>query len=58
MTTSTFAPGAGSPPEKPYSGPFVLRVPPELHRRLATEAADSGSSLNALVTEKLQRLSG
>lgn len=47
----------GEAPDKPYSGRFVLRVSPELHRRLATEAANNGASLNAFVAEKLQRVS-
>jgi predicted HicB family RNase H-like nuclease len=38
---------------KKYSGRFMVRVPPELHRRLALEAAESGVSLNRLVSEKL-----
>ena len=40
---------------KKYSGRFMVRVPPELHRRLALEAAESGISLNRLAAEKLSR---
>ena len=40
---------------KKYSGRFMVRVPPELHRRLATEAAESGVSLNRLAADKLSR---
>jgi predicted HicB family RNase H-like nuclease len=40
---------------KKYSGRFMLRVPPELHRRLALEAAESGISLNRLASDKLSR---
>ena len=40
---------------RPFSGKFVVRVPPETHRRLATEAAEAGVSLNRLVSEKLAR---
>lgn len=36
-----------------YSGKFVARVPPELHRRLAMAAAEEQVSLNALVTARL-----
>jgi predicted RNase H-like HicB family nuclease len=36
-----------------YSGHFVTRVPRELHRRLAIEAAEQGVSLNRLVTTRL-----
>ena len=36
-----------------YSGKFQVRVPPELHRRLVLEAAESGVSLNRLASAKL-----
>ena len=38
-----------------YSGKFQVRVPPELHRRLALEAAESGVSLNRLASVKLSQ---
>lgn len=38
---------------KSFSGRFMVRVPPQLHRQLATEAAESGVSLNRLVAHKL-----
>ena len=38
---------------KKYSGKFMVRVPPETHRMLAIEAAESGVSLNRLVSSKL-----
>ena len=31
-----------------FSGKFLVRVPPEVHRRLALEAAEEGVSLNRL----------
>jgi len=40
---------------KKYSGKFMVRIPPELHRRLAIEAAESGVSLNRLASDKLNR---
>jgi predicted HicB family RNase H-like nuclease len=40
---------------KKYSGKFMLRIPPELHRRLSIEAAESGISLNRLASDKLNR---
>ena len=40
---------------KQYSGKFLVRIPPELHRRLALEAAESGVSLNRLASDKLSR---
>ena len=36
-----------------YSGKFMVRVPPEVHRRLAVEAAEEDVSLNRLVSSKL-----
>ena len=36
-----------------YSGKFLVRVPPEIHRKLALEAAESGVSLNRLVNARL-----
>ncbi|MEI2419321.1 toxin-antitoxin system HicB family antitoxin [Arthrospira platensis SPKY2] len=38
-----------------FSGKFMVRVPPQLHRDLATQAAESGVSLNRLVAHKLAR---
>ena len=40
---------------KRYSGKFIVRVPPELHRSLALEAAEAGISLNRLASDKLRR---
>ncbi len=36
-----------------YSGRFVVRVPPDVHRMLSLQAAESGVSLNRLVSSKL-----
>ena len=41
----------GKPPEKEYSGQFVLRLPQEVHRGLAISAEMKGISLNSFVTE-------
>ena len=43
----------GKEPEKPYSGKLLVRIAPEVHRRLSIEAAKIGKSLNALITERL-----
>lgn len=40
---------------KKYSGKFIVRVPPEIHRDLALQAAESGVSLNKLAGAKLGR---
>ena len=39
--------------EKNYSGEFRVRIPPLVHRSLATQAAEQGISLNRLVSSKL-----
>jgi len=38
---------------KSYSGKFVVRIPPEVHRALSIKAAEEGVSLNRLVSAKL-----
>lgn len=43
----------GESPEKPYSGQFVLRIDPQLHRVISHAAEERGVSLNSLVEEKL-----
>ena len=40
---------------KKYSGKFLLRIPPETHRQLAIEAAESGISLNRLVSSRVSQ---
>lgn len=40
---------------KQFSGKFMVRVPPEVHRQLAVEAAESGVSLNRIVSAKLAK---
>lgn len=39
--------------ERPFSGKFVVRVSPDLHRRLSTRAAEQNVSLNRYVAEQL-----
>jgi len=36
-----------------YSGKLMVRIPPEVHRRLALEAAEEEISLNRLISTKL-----
>jgi predicted HicB family RNase H-like nuclease len=38
-----------------YSGKFMVRVPPDVHRDLALKAAESGVSLNRLASSKLSQ---
>lgn len=40
---------------KNYSGKFMVRVPPEVHRSLAIKAAEAGVSLNRLASSKLSQ---
>ena len=41
-------------PEKPFSGKFLLRIDPELHRRLSIAARTSATSLNAWIADQLR----
>jgi predicted HicB family RNase H-like nuclease len=49
--------GGESVPEpfatKNFSGKFMVRVPPDVHRQLAIQAAEAGVSLNRLASAKL-----
>lgn len=45
----------GIDPHRHFSGKFNLRIPPELHERLAIRAQAQGVSINTLVQEYLQR---
>jgi len=49
-----FCKGRGEAPDKPFSGQFVTRIPPELHRQVNLAAMLSGRSLNAWVADQLQ----
>ncbi len=44
----------GIEPRRQYSGKFNLRIPPELHERLAIAAQAEGKSINTLAQEALQ----
>lgn len=43
----------GREPNKPYSGKVTLRMPPDLHARLAIQAETHGSSLNNWLVKTL-----
>ena len=49
-----FCASRGEEPEKPFSGQFVTRISPELHRQVSLAASLSGKSLNGWVSEQLQ----
>lgn len=40
---------------KSYSGKFMVRVPPDVHRKLAIQAAEAGVSLNRVISSKLSQ---
>ncbi|MBM4031046.1 MAG: type II toxin-antitoxin system HicB family antitoxin [Planctomycetes bacterium] len=44
----------GEEPDRPFSGQFVTRIAPELHRQISLAAGLSRKSLNAWVSEQLQ----
>ena len=43
----------GKSPEKPFSGKFVVRLDPEVHRSISIAAREESKSLNAWVAERL-----
>ncbi|HLJ97949.1 MAG TPA: type II toxin-antitoxin system HicB family antitoxin [Gemmataceae bacterium] len=49
-----FCASRGEEPDKPFSGQFVTRIPPELHRQVNLAASLSGKSLNAWVADQLK----
>jgi len=58
MRVSQYSQGRPSDPPEPlacrkFSGKFMVRVPPDVHRDLTVEAAEAGVSLNRLATVKL-----
>jgi len=49
----SFCSERGEAPEKPYSGKFVVRVEPELHKNITIEARKKGKSLNIWVKDAI-----
>jgi len=46
----------GEPPDRPFSGRLMMvRLPPDLHRRLFILARREGKSLNQLIAEQLSK---
>ena len=45
-------------PDKPFSGQFVTRIPPDLHRQIDLAAWKKRKSLNSWVVETLQSAVG
>ena len=53
-----FCRSRGEQPEKPYSGHFMVRVEPALHRALAVAARREGMSLDKFVSRTLASVEG
>ncbi len=49
----SFCKQKGKNPDKPYSGRLLVRVSPEMHRKLAAEAAREKISLNTYIESRL-----
>lgn len=45
----------GEKPDKPYSGKFLQRISPNLHRRMDNQAKKEGKSFNSWVEQALLR---
>jgi predicted HicB family RNase H-like nuclease len=50
-----FCKARGEQPEKPFSGQFVVRAEPSLHKAMVSAAKRAGVSLNKWVTATLER---
>lgn len=48
-----FCEETGREPSKPYSGRILVRIDPELHRKLATRAGVQRMSMNSYIAERL-----
>jgi predicted HicB family RNase H-like nuclease len=46
----------GEEPDRPFSGKFNLRIPPDLHAKLSKAAQLRGESLNNYIAKMLQKL--
>src|SRR5437667_5507524 len=49
-----FCSSRGEQPDHPFSGQFIVRIKPELHRACCLRAAKEDKSLNTWVSERLQ----
>ncbi len=46
----------GQLPEKPFTGKFMLRISPDLHRKIYVAAKQSGESINGWLNDQLNHL--
>jgi len=51
----SFCKERGEAPERPFSGKFNLRIPPDLHAKLSIAAQFQGESLNSFITKTLRQ---
>lgn len=49
----TFCKERGEQPDKPFSGKLVIKIAPELHKALHIEARKQGTSVSALIQQRL-----
>ncbi len=42
-------------PDRPFSGKFVLRIPPSLHRNIYLKSVENGESLNTYIIDLLKQ---
>lgn len=54
----SFCEDTGREPSRPYSGRILVRVDPEIHRRLATSARGRRMSMNAYIAQRLREIAG
>ena len=52
----SFCQERGEDPDKPFTGKFVVRISPELHRKIYLSARLSNESINAWLNENLDRV--
>jgi predicted HicB family RNase H-like nuclease len=45
-------------PDKPFSGKFLVRIDPDLHRRIYVKARQAKKSINSYVKEVLEGIAG
>jgi predicted HicB family RNase H-like nuclease len=50
----SFCKERGEAPDKPFTGRFIVRISPELHRKIYLSAKLSNESINAWLNEKLE----
>lgn len=52
----SFCKERGEAPDKPFTGKFVVRISPELHRKIYLSARLANESINAWLNENLDRV--